>query len=129
MWRKESTDQQQYSCPAFTPADSSLFNFCPYLHHQASVDKLSPMGPFMMTLPFTVLPNDSVLTRKVQLKKDAPPTVWFTQLIIFPIDSIPLNDPNDPNNWIKSTDSKGKPIFIFNVAKRKKNYSISKSYY
>lgn len=84
---------------------------------KASVDKLSSMGSFVMTLPFTVLPHDSVLARNVQLRKDAPPTAWFTQFIVFPIDSVKLNDPNDANNWIKSTDTKGEQIYIFNVAK------------
>ena len=84
------------------------------VNFKASVDKYNS---FIMTLPFIVLPNDSVLARKVQLRKDAPPTAWFTQFIIFPIDSIKLNDPNDANNWIKSTDAKGKQIYTFNVAK------------
>ena len=87
------------------------------VNFKASVDKLSSMGSFIMTLPFTILPNDSVLARKVQLRKDAQPTAWFTQFILFPVDSIKLNDPNDANNWIKSTDAKGKQIYIFNVAK------------
>lgn len=87
------------------------------VNFKASVDKLSSMGSFIMTLPFTVLPNDSVLARKVRLRKDAPPTAWFTQLILFPVDSVKLNDPNDANNWIKSTDAKGKQVYTFNVAK------------
>jgi hypothetical protein len=87
------------------------------IHFKASVEKLTSMGIYNMTLPFTVLTMDSVLARKVGIRKGSPPTVWFTQFIIFPIDSIKLNDPNDPNNWINSTDSKGKPIYIFNVTK------------
>ena len=87
------------------------------VNFKASVDKLSSMGSFIMTLPFTVLPNDSVIARKVQLRKNAPPTAWFTQFILFPIDSVKLNDPNDAINWIKSTDTKGKQIYIFKVAK------------
>jgi len=87
------------------------------VNFKASVDKFTSAGSFIMTLPFTVLPNDSVLARKVQLRKDAEPTAWFTQFILFPIDSLKLNDPNDANNWIKSTDAKGKQIYTFNVAK------------
>ena len=87
------------------------------VNFKASVDKLSLMGSFIMTLPFTVLPNDSVLARKVQLRKDVPPTAWFTQFILFPVDSVKLNDPNDANNQIKSTDAKGKQVYTFNVTK------------
>ena len=84
---------------------------------KATVEKLSSMGTSYMTLPFTVLPFDSVLARKIGIRKGAAPTVWFTQFIIFPIDSLKFNDPNDPGNWIQSTDPKGKPIYIFNVSK------------
>ncbi len=87
------------------------------INFKASVEKLSSGGSFIMTLPFTVLPKDSVLARKVQLRKDASPTAWFTQFILFPVDSVKLNDPNDANNWIKSADAKGNQIYIFNVAR------------
>lgn len=75
------------------------------------------MGQFEMTLPFTVLPNDSVLARRGKFKRDASPNKWFTVFILFPVDSVALNNPNLSQNWIKSTDSKGKPIYTFNVAK------------
>lgn len=87
------------------------------VNFKASVDKLTSMGMYNMTVPFTVLPNDSVVARKVQLRKDAAPTVWFTEFIIFPIDSIKLNDPRDADNWIRSTNSKGKQVFTFKVTK------------
>lgn len=75
------------------------------------------MGQFEMTLPFTVLPNDSVLARKVGLRKDAEPTAWFTQFIIFPTDSLILNDPKNSANWIKSVDAKGRPVYTFILTK------------
>ena len=87
------------------------------VNFKASVDKYSSMGTFNMTLPFTVFPMDSVLARKVSLRNGAPPFAWFTQFILFPVDSIIFNDPNDPVNWIKSFDTKGKPVYTFVVAK------------
>ncbi len=93
-----------------------MLTFCPISFK--AIDKVfSSPSVNWASLPFTVLPNDSVLARKVQLRKDAPPTAWFTQFVLFPVDSVKLNDPNDPNNWIKSTDAKGKQIYTFNVAK------------
>lgn len=87
------------------------------VNFKASVEKLSSMGSFNMTLPFTVLPKDSVLARRANFRKGISPTQWFTQFIIFPVDSVVLNDPKDPNNWIKSTDMKGKLVYTFNIAK------------
>lgn len=87
------------------------------LNFKASIIKYSSMGPFEMTLPFSVPPNDSVLARQVGFKKDAEPTAWFTKFIIFPSDSINFNDPNNATNWVKSTDQKGRPVYIFNMTK------------
>lgn len=87
------------------------------LNFKASIIKYSSMGPFEMTLPFCVPPNDSVLARRVSLRKDALPTDWFTKFIIFPSDSISFNDPNNPNNWMKSIDQKGRQVYIFNMTK------------
>jgi len=87
------------------------------IRFKASVIKYSSMGQFEMTLPFTVLPKDSVLARRANFKKDILPNQWFTQFIIFPVDSIVLNNPNSSENWIKSTDTKGKLIYTFSIAK------------
>jgi hypothetical protein len=87
------------------------------VHFKASVLKYSSMGQFEMTLPFTALPNDTVLARKAKFRKDVLPNQWFTQFVIFPVDSVVLNNPNISTNWIKSTDAKGKPVYIFNIAK------------
>ena len=87
------------------------------INFKASVVKYSSMGQFEMTLPFTVLPTDSVVARRVNFRKDVSPNEWFTQFLVFPIDSVVLNDPNISTNWIKSSDSKGKPIYTFNIAK------------
>lgn len=87
------------------------------LNFRASVMKYGSMGQSEMTLPFIVLPHDSVLARRVGLKKDAEPTAWFTHFIIFPTDSILFNDPNNSANWIKSTDAKGRPVYTFIMTK------------
>lgn len=87
------------------------------VNFKASVIKYSSMGQFEMTLPFTILPKDSVLARRAKFRKDVLPNQWFTQFIIFPVDSVVLNDPNISINWIKSTDAKGKLIYTFNIAK------------
>jgi hypothetical protein len=87
------------------------------VNFKASVEKLSSMGTYIMTVPFTVLPADSVLARQVGIRKGAPPTAWFTDFIIFPVDSVQLNDPKDSANWIPSTNAKGKPVYTFNIAK------------
>lgn len=87
------------------------------LNFKASIVKQSSMGPHEMTLPFAVPPNDSVVARQVGFKKGIEPTAWFTKFSIFPSDSIDFNDPNNSANWIKSTDPKGRPVYIFNMAK------------
>ncbi len=87
------------------------------VNFKASILKYSSMGQFEMTLPFTVLPNDSVLARRAKFRKDLSPNEWFTQFIIFPIDNVRLNDPKVSINWIKSADPKGRPIYTFNIAK------------
>jgi len=84
---------------------------------KASIMKYSSMGQFEMTLPFVVPPNDSILARQVGFRKDAPPTAWFTKFIIFPVDSVAFNDPNINENWVKSTDSKGRTIYTFTLTK------------
>ena len=87
------------------------------VNFRASIVKRSSMGSMEMTLPFTVLPKDSVLARRVGFRKDANPTAWFTNFTVFPADSVELNNPNDTINWIKSYNQKGKPQYIFNIAK------------
>jgi len=87
------------------------------VNFKAAVMKYSSMGEFEMTVPFTVLPNDSVLARRAKFRNDILPHQWFTQFIIFPVDGVLLNDPNIPENWIRSADKKGKPVYSFNIAK------------
>ena len=84
---------------------------------KASVVKQSSMGPFEMTLPFAVPPNDSVVARRIGFRKEAPPTAWFSKFIIFPADSVAFNDPNIVENWVKSTDENGKTIYTFTMTK------------
>lgn len=87
------------------------------INFTASVMKYSSMGRFEMTLPFMVLPHDSVLARIVGYRKDALPIYWYTKFIIFPVEGIIMNDPNNAENWIKSTDEKGKTIYTFSLTK------------
>ena len=87
------------------------------VNFKASVIKYNTMGQVEMTLPFTVLPKDSVPARRANFSKDVSSNEWFTQFLIFPVDSVVLNDPNISANWIKSLDAKGKPIYTFNIAK------------
>ena len=87
------------------------------INFKTSVIKLSSMGQQLVTVPFTVLPKDSVLARQVGLKIDAKPTAWFHEFIIFPVDNIKTNDPKIPENWIKSVNQAGKTIYTFNLTK------------
>lgn len=84
---------------------------------RASVELYSTTGPNVLSKPFAVLPKDSVLARVVKLRKDLPPTAWFTEFIVFPKDSVTRNDPKNADNWIKTTDAKGRPVYTFNLAR------------
>jgi len=75
------------------------------------------MGEFEMTLPFAVLPHDSVIARRVNFRKDASPTLWFTNFRIFRTDSVSFNDPKNQANWIKTADANGKPIYTFTMSR------------
>lgn len=88
------------------------------LNFKASVIKFSSAGSSEMTLPFAVPPRDSVLARRVGLKKGAEPTAWFTKFVIFPADGISFNDPNVAGNWVPSTDANGKPVYTFTMTKK-----------
>ncbi|HOZ81391.1 MAG TPA: hypothetical protein PLU85_00305 [Bacteroidia bacterium] len=87
------------------------------LNFKASIIKQSQMGPYEMTLPFMVFPNDSVVARRTNFKKDASPTAWFKKFIIFQTDSLSFNDPKNKDNWIKTTDEKGRPVYTFTMTK------------
>lgn len=88
------------------------------LNFKASVIKQSSMGPHEITLPFAVPPNDSIVARQVGFKKGIEPTAWFSKFVIFPSDSIVFSDPNDPTNWVKTYDEKGRPVYTFNLTKQ-----------
>ncbi|MHC1778333.1 MAG: hypothetical protein AB9834_23230 [Lentimicrobium sp.] len=87
------------------------------INFKASILKYSSMGQCEMTLPFAVAPHDSTLARRVGFHKDAVPTAWFRTFVIFPTDSVLMNDPNNDGNWIKSTDKKGKHVYTFTLTK------------
>lgn len=88
------------------------------VNFKASILKYGTMGSFEMTLPFTVLPHDSVLARRANFRKDISPAGWFTRFTIFPVDNLVFNDPNDNGMWVRSTDAKGKPVYTFNLARQ-----------
>ena len=82
---------------------------------EASVMKSSEiLGPHEVSEKFTVLPNDSVLARKIRFLEDN--TKWFTSFIIYPIEDIQMNDPNLPENWIKHKKD-DLPIYVFTINK------------
>ncbi len=83
----------------------------------ASVMKFSQNGPYDVNQSFTIKPNDSVLARKASMKNDVSPEKWFTQFNIFPVDGLEFNDPKNPQNWIKTSDKDGKPVYTFNIVK------------
>ena len=83
---------------------------------KATVIKHSTAGPFAMTVPFTVNPQDSVLARQVGFRKDAEPNAWFREFSISPAEGVKTNNPYQPENWKKGTDSKGKPTYTFTIA-------------
>ncbi len=89
------------------------------VNFKASIVKYSSLGPspYQMTLPFTVLPNDSLMVRRAKYIKNLSPNKWFSRFTIFPPDSVLLNDPNNAANWIPSADAKGRPVYTFNIAK------------
>lgn len=82
------------------------------VNFRASIIKYSSMGPYKMTLPFTIEPNDSVLFRQVGFHKNGNPARVFSEINFFPLDP-KTNNPSDSTNWIKSLDQKGKPKYNF----------------
>ena len=87
------------------------------VNFDASVMKFSQNGPYDVNQSFSIKPKDSVLTRKASMKNGVSPEKWFTQFNIFPTDGLEFNDPNNPQNWIKTIGKDGKPIYTFNIVK------------
>ena len=87
------------------------------INFKVSVVKQSSMGSSEFMLPFTLLPKDSLLMRRIGVKKEALPTVWFSKFVIFPTDSIVFNDAYKSENWHKSYDAKGNPVYTFIITK------------
>lgn len=83
---------------------------------QSTVVKQSTMGPYEMTVPFTVNPMDSILARQVGFHKDAKPNVWFVRFNISPKEGVVIHNPHKPENWKKGTDSRDKPVYTFTIA-------------
>ncbi len=69
----------------------------------------------ILTLPFSVPPNDSVLVRRIGLKDGGNVTNVFGNISFMTIDSIKIKDPMNPENWEKSKDKYGKSKFTFKV--------------
>lgn len=87
----------------------------------ASVVKYSQsFGRQILKNTFTVNPNDSIIARQTYFKKDSEtPQNWFVEFNIFPVDNIEMNDPKNPENWIKSTIN-NTPVYIFTLNKELK---------
>ncbi|TCN52471.1 hypothetical protein [Flavobacterium circumlabens] len=87
------------------------------VNFSAAVVKYSQMGPFLLNVPFTVKPNDSVLARKVKMRNDVSPENWFQKFEIFPVDGVEYNDPKESQNWIKTIGKDGNPVYTFKIVK------------
>lgn len=87
------------------------------VNFNATVIKYSQTGPFLMNVPFVVMPKDSVLARRVKLKSGLTPENWFTEFKIFPTDGLEFNDPKEPRNWVKSMGNDGNPVYTFEIVK------------
>lgn len=86
------------------------------IEFESTVIKQSTMGPYEMTVPFNVPPQDSILARQVGFKKDVNPNLWFVRFTISRLEGAKINDPYKPENWKKGIDSRGKPIYTFTIA-------------
>jgi hypothetical protein len=75
-------------------------------------DSLPP--PHLMNLSYTILPADSVLFLQSTFNKQGNPAKVFKEMKFVPVDK-QMNRPTDSLNWIKTTDSKGKPKFNFYI--------------
>ena len=70
-----------------------------------------------VSLPFTVHSNDSVLARRIGFLRDGDnPQKWFHRFVIHPVEGIQMNDPNLPENWVKSG-TYDEPIYVFTINK------------
>jgi hypothetical protein len=84
----------------------------------ASVVKYSSItGPMVVDQTFTVPPNDSVLARRVSLRDNVGPEVWFQKFRIFMAEGLSFNDPKLRDNWVKTIGPDGKPVYTFSLVK------------
>ncbi len=89
------------------------------IRFKSSVLKYSSItAPYLVTVPFTIQPHDSVLARYVGAKENTKtPQSWFKKFIIQPVDGVKINDPNLPENWKKYFDKDG-PFYTFIIAEK-----------
>ncbi|CAL2093418.1 conserved hypothetical protein [Tenacibaculum sp. 190524A02b] len=88
------------------------------INFTSTILKHSTMSPpYELTVPFTVKPKDSILVRQIRYKRNAEPQHWFIRFEIFPIGLLVMNNPENPNNWKKWLDIKGKPNYTFLLTK------------
>lgn len=74
-------------------------------------------GQLNATLPFILGAQDSVLVRRLYYGRTELPNQWFTKFAIFPVDGVPANDPRLAENWLKTQDGRGRPVYTFNITK------------
>ena len=84
----------------------------------AGVLKMSQItDPYVVTNTFTVNPNDSVLARNTNFKKNGTnPQSWFRSFEISPVSGVEMNDPKLPENW-KKYENNDTPIYVFTLNK------------
>jgi hypothetical protein len=68
-----------------------------------------------MTIPFLVKPNSKVLLRNIGLSEKGNVTHVFSDITFIQSDSILIKDAMNPLNWEKTTDEKGRPMYIFYI--------------
>lgn len=69
----------------------------------------------IITRPFSVRPNDSILLRSIGLTENGNVTNVFKDISFMKPDSIIIKDPMNPANWEKTKDKNGYAKFIFKI--------------
>ncbi|HEY6914974.1 MAG TPA: hypothetical protein VI413_09885, partial [Paludibacter sp.] len=70
------------------------------------------------TNSFDVYPNDSVLARNINYRKDGTaPQSWFKSFVITPVEGIEMNNPELAENWVKYNNNKI-PTYVFTLNKK-----------
>lgn len=82
----------------------------------SSVISSSLGGPQVLSRPFVTKPGDVIELGAANYNQEMPISHLFNYNISGNEEN--LNDPMDISNWIKTTDKKGKPMYILYLASR-----------